>query len=211
MYSQNFLPKLKKHLLPRMLSILQKEGRSIESQALHDQHDRLILLKSDRIYRHNILRINYTTYDTRRSQDVINPITSHCNVMVLNSAYGDHENSGSSHPFCYARVLGVYHVNVVYIGPGMRDYEPIRMEFIWVRWYHRVEVAQAGWGAYRLDKIQFLPMAEEEAFGFVDPLDVMRGCHIIPTFANGKLHTDGKGLSLCARDSSDWISYYVNR
>jgi len=46
------------------------------------------------------------------------------------------------------------------------------MEFIWVRWYHRVE-AEAGWGAYRLDKIQFTPMAEEEAFGFVDPLDVM--------------------------------------
>ena len=182
-----------------------------EDHALHDQPDRSILFKSDRMYRHNVLRVNYTTYDTRRCQDVINPSTSHRHIMVLDSSYDHHQNSASSHPFCYAQVLGIYHVNVIYIGPGMTSYEPIRMEFLWVRWFRRVESPKAGWDAYRLDRIQFPPMAEEDVFGFVDPSDVMRGCHIIPAFASGKLHTDGRGLSHCAHDSSDWVAYYVNR
>ena len=194
-----------------MLSILQKEGRDLEGHALHDQPDRSILFKSDRMYRHNILCINYTTYDTRRSQDVINPATPHRDIMVLNSSYDHHANSELSHPFCYARVLGIYHANVIYIGPGMINYEPIRMEFLWVRWYGRIESVQASWGAHRLDKLQFPLMAQDDAFDFVNPLDVLRGCHIIPTFANGKRHTDGMGISLCAQDSSDWVSYYVNR
>jgi len=26
--------------------------------------------------------------------------------------------------FRYAQVLGIYHANVIYVGPGMLDYEP---------------------------------------------------------------------------------------
>ena len=62
-----------------------------------------------------------------------------------------------------------------------------------------------------LDRIRFGPMAADDTFGFLDPSVVLRGCHIIPAFAKGKLHSDGKGMSLCARDSSDWSEYYVNR
>jgi hypothetical protein len=40
--------------------------------------------------------------------------------------------------------------------------------------------------------------------------DVLRACHIIPAFAKGKHHVNGMGLLWCARDSSDWIEYYVN-
>jgi hypothetical protein len=54
-------------------------------------------------------------------------------------------------------------------------------------------------------------MAHEDAFGFLDPADVLRGCHIIPAFAAKKRYADGKGLSRCAGDSGDWNSYYVNR
>ena len=37
-------------------------------------------------------------------------------------------------------------------------------------------------------------MDEEDAFGFVDPKDVLRGCHILPRFAAGKRHPDGCGM-----------------
>jgi hypothetical protein len=67
------------------------------------------------------MRINYTTYDVRRSQDIINTTTSRHDVMVLADP-GDH--TAASHPFRYARVLGVYHVNVIYVGAGMIDYQP---------------------------------------------------------------------------------------
>jgi hypothetical protein len=85
------------------------------------------------------------------------------------------------------------------------------MEFLWVRWYERVETVSAGWAARKLDRVHFPPVAEEGSFGFIDPADVLRCCHIVPAFSGGKSHTDGRGLSLCARDSSDWAVYYVNR
>ena len=68
------------------------------------------------MYRHHLARFNYTTYDIRRSQDVINPGTSHHDIMLL--ANTDESNSNSKHPFLYARVLGIYHVNVIYTGEG---------------------------------------------------------------------------------------------
>lgn len=167
-----------------------------------------ILFKHDRIYSHNLARINYTTYDVRRCQDVVNPSTSHHNIMVLVDPDGD---PLSDHTFRYGRVLGIYHVNVVYVGPGMVDYQPHRMEFLWVRWYNQQESSQNAWSLRKLDQIQFPSMTEEDAFGFIDPSDVVRSCHIIPAFAKGKLHADGIGLSFCAEDSSDWAAYYVNR
>lgn len=170
-----------------------------------------ILFEHDRIYSHSLMRINYTTYDVRRSQDVINASTSHCHVMLLADSPSNSLDPSPLHPFKYARVLGVYHVNAIYAGPGMIDYKPHRFEFLWVRWFRPIHTISAGWHTRKLDRVQFLPIAEDGAFGFVDPSDIIRSCHIIPRFAKGKLHSDGKGLSLCARDSTDWTEYYVGR
>jgi hypothetical protein len=171
-----------------------------------------VLFKNDHIYQHNVLRVNYTSYDVRRCQDVMNPSTSHHNIIVL----ADLENGtefplASDHPFRYGRVLGVYHANVIYVGHGMINYQPHRLEFLWVRWYENTGVSHNGWLDRKLDRIQFSPMAQEDAFGFVDPLDIVRGCHIIPAFSRGKVHLDGKGMSRCAGDNEDWTEYYVNR
>lgn len=187
-------------------------GRN-NGQGLNDSnisHDS-ILFKHDRIYPHSLFRINYTTYDVRRSQDVVHTSTSHCNIMMLAASSSDEEDTSPSHPFRYARVLGVYHANVVYVGPGMVDYQPQRFEFLWVRWYKVMKTTRTGWTAHRLDCIKFPPLAEDDSFGFVDPSDVLRGCHIMPRFSKGQLHSDGKGLSFCAKDSSDWAQYYVGR
>jgi hypothetical protein len=164
-----------------------------------------LYIKNDMMYKHHLARFNYTTYDVRRGQDVINPNTSHHNVMVL-----AHADSDGAHdcPFWYARVLGIYHVNVVYTGPGMLDYRPRRLEFLWVRWYSNSTVTH-GWNECRLDRLQFPPIAAENALEFVDPKFVLRTCHLIPAFASGKRHVDGIGLSRCAKDSEDWCSYYV--
>lgn len=53
-------------------------------------------------------------------------------------------------------------------------------------------------------------MADEDAFGFVDPADMLRGCHVIPSFADGQLHPDGVAISHCVGDSNDWKYYYIN-
>src|SRR5882724_2799745 len=134
------MPKLKDHLLPRIKAMLLEEGTlNVDANHCHaglmsanrDPNYRerdCVFLQNDRIYRHQLARFNYTTYDIRRAQDVINPGTSHCDIMML-ATRNVETNSEPNHPFMYARVLGIYHANVVYTGEGMVDYQARRFEF----------------------------------------------------------------------------------
>ena len=185
---------------------LQADG-SNKSLALGDWQ--AVVLKHDRFYKHNIMRLNYTAYDVRWEEDTIHAGTSHCNVMTLNSTFAE---DSRKHPFCYARILGIFHANVVYLGEQNVDYHPQRLEFLWVRWYSVDEHVQAGWKALKLDRIRFPPMTNNaKAFGFLDPADVLRGCHLIPAFSQGTVHPDSRHFSSLARDQNDWTVYYVNR
>ena len=116
----------------------------------------------------------------------------------------------SQHPYIYTHVLGIFHVNATYIGPGMINYHLCWIDFLWVCWYQYME-EDAGWDVSSLDRMCFPPMADEHAFGFVDPDDVLRACHIIPQFLCGPRHPDGTGISRCAQDASNWHFYYVNQ
>ncbi|KAJ8592017.1 hypothetical protein M405DRAFT_734033, partial [Rhizopogon salebrosus TDB-379] len=179
---RDFLPNLQRFLLPKIKGILTREnGLATEVTPACSDSEGRILIKADRMYRHNLMRLNYTTYDVRRAQDVVNPSTSHCNIMLL--ADSDDPAAGEQHPYLYARVLGIYHVNATYIGPGMIDYRSHRIDFLWVRWYQCVDRCSSQHTS--LDRVYFPPMAEPDTFGFVDPDDVLRCCHIIPHFAQG--------------------------
>lgn len=173
-----------------------------------------VLFKADRIYAHRLMHFNYTTYDVRRAQDVVNPGTSHCNIMLLsNSASNEGEDTSTfhHHPFLYGRVIGIYHANIIYTGPGMVNYNPNRFDFLWVRWYEVIpNNAPLLDQPYHLDQLTFPPLADKGSFGFVDPADVLRSCHIIPAFREGS-RGNGDGMSKHARDSEDWKTYYVGR
>lgn len=117
-------------------------------------------------------------------------------------------SNSTQHPFSYARVLGIFHANVIYVGPDSRDYLARRMEFLWVRWFELVSPAKNG---LTLDTLRFIPMVDPDAFGFVDPSDVLRACHLIPAFHHGHLHPDRIAMSMMAKDGNDWRQYYVNR
>jgi len=207
-FLQNFWAKLKMHLFARITATRSHgddTGSSFPVSSSTAGLDRLFF-KKECLYEHNVLRINYTTYDVRRAQDVINPNTDHKDIMFLSL-----EDTGDSHQYVYARVLGVYHANVIYTGSDSMSCLERRMEFLWVRWFaHTIdEPAQRSWARRRLDSLKLLPVNDENAFGFVDPANVCRAVHIIPNFAKGRQHPDGKGISLCARDSDDWRQYYI--
>ena len=88
-----------------------------------------------------MIQINYTTYDVRHDQDVIN-LREHCDIMLLahkdcdevlppvssTSASAGKRDKGkkladapTKHPFWYARVIGIYHAMVRHVGPSSRD------------------------------------------------------------------------------------------
>ena len=85
--------------------------------------------------------IHFTTYDVQHGNDIINPGTSHCNIMLLAD---DAKGSLISSHFLDAQVLGGYHVNVIYTGPGMHDFEAHCFDFLWVQWYEIVNPGSSG-------------------------------------------------------------------
>ena len=106
------------------------------------------------------MRLNFTTYDVRRAQDIINPSTSNCNIMILADQISSDLATVSPHPYLYAWVLGIFHVNATYTGPDVAGYYSHRVNFLWVCWYQYVEEG-AGWDALTLDRVCFLPMADD--------------------------------------------------
>ena len=167
-----------------------------------------VLLNKDNIYEHKRVRFHFTAYDVRRGIDIVNAGTPRRDVMLLAD---DAQSSSSPHRFLYARILGAYHANVIYTGPGARDQNPRRINFLWVRWFEVVDPGSSGWSKSRLDFVRFPPMHQNSSFGFLDPRYVLRGCHILPAFAKGRRQLDGVGVSCCAKDGEDYHLYYVGR
>ena len=163
----------------------------------------------DRLYRHKVLRVNYTTYDMRREQDSINPRT-HPDIAVYSREADDDD------PFWYARVLDIFHAKVRYVGPGatrgMQQWQDI--SFLWVRWFERDTQYPAGFEHRRLPRLRFMDAEDPDssAFGFIDPYDVVCASYLMPAFAHGVTEDLLPGASpLARRDGSDddWSYYYV--
>ena len=169
-----------------------------------------IQIVDNTLYRHKTLRVNYTTYDLRRQQDSINPRT-HPDIMLLS-----HEDAASddAHPYWYARVIGIFHVDVTHTGPLSKSSHKQRVNFLWIRWFGRDLPFKAGWQARRLHRIGFLNAKESGAFGFLDPALVVRGIHLIPAFAQGKTNELLSPARSVARmpfsETEDWQYHYVN-
>jgi hypothetical protein len=162
----------------------------------------------NRIYHHKTVRFNYTTYDLRRDEDSVNP-ERHADVMLLS-----HEDDTTDpHPYWYARVIGIFHIFVQIRDPITRKFsDPKRFDVLHVRWFGRNLSVQSGWKAKRLHQIGFIPSSNPDAFGFLDPAQVIRGVHLIPRFAGGRT-SEYMEPSICRKLSEgneDWVNFYVN-
>ncbi|KDQ51528.1 hypothetical protein JAAARDRAFT_199000 [Jaapia argillacea MUCL 33604] len=202
---RDFVTRLKDHLLQR----LRKNGNTQDETPFTNTDRQSIVFQNDRIYIHRTMHINFTTYDVRQAYDNINPKTDRCDVMVL--AKEDDDNV-ASHPFWYARVIGIYHVNVVELDDSGVIPPVRRVDFLHVRWFGRDLDWWSGWKAKRLDRIGFIPESDEDAFGFLDPADVIRGCHLIPAYAEGRTRMLLRYSLISQGDEQDdWERFYVNR
>ncbi|KAG8727267.1 hypothetical protein FRC10_006273, partial [Ceratobasidium sp. 414] len=166
-----FILQLKRHLLACFLG-------SRDHPDFSDDKLGLIQLQKGRMYRHRTLRVNYTTYDVLRDQDVINPSTPHCFALLpAESAPGSED-----HPYIYAKILGVYHARVSY-GRNL----PRRMDFVHVRWLYYDYERPGGWETNQLDRLSYIKCETDQdiadSFDFIDPKNIIRAAHLIPEFA----------------------------
>ncbi|KAK0243613.1 hypothetical protein EDD85DRAFT_918032 [Armillaria nabsnona] len=191
-----FIRKLKDHLLSRILD---------SNDEFTDLHRQNLIIVDNRLYSHQILRINYTTYDARRNQDSINPCT-HSDIMALSPfMQADFDSNNDAHPYLYARVIGIFHATSI-------DRTAKNLQFLWVRWYAFDSSIPSGFRAKHLPCIGFLPGDDPQAFGFVDPNDVLHASHVMPAYVYGQT-SDILPPSICRRSNEndmDWAHYYVD-
>ncbi|KAI0631037.1 hypothetical protein C8Q77DRAFT_179262 [Trametes polyzona] len=117
----------------------------------------------------------------------------------------------SPHPFLYARVLGIFHVNA-YIA-DRADAEPVCIHVLWVRWYDVDLRKPWGFEACRLPRLTFASL-DDTPFGFISPHQVLRASHIIPAFYHGRSDSALPGYSIARdadedEDDQDWNYYEV--
>jgi len=116
----------------------------------------------------------------------------------------------------YARVLGIYHANVWTSDSRVPGGDQVRrMDFLQVRWFGAEPGHKHGFACARLPKIGFVPETDEFAFGFLDPMHIIRGCHLIPAFAAGRTSELLSNPRSAARlrnpdETDDWMNFYVN-
>ena len=136
----------------------------------------------------------------RRDQDSINPRTR-SDIMVLSR---DEEDL---HPYWYARVIGIFHAVV-----RVDKQRPVPVDFLWVRWYGLDTEHRSGFQAKRLHQVGFTTSSDPDAFGFVNPADVLRAVHLIPRFRLGRTR-QLLSKSVARREEEedqDYHRYYVN-
>lgn len=201
-FLQNFVPRLKDHCIARLTDL----ELASEDLAYTDQDRDKLVIYNDTLYQHSTAQFNFTTYDLQRDRDVINTNTAKCDIIVASRE----DDVEGRHPFWYARVLSVFHVRVSH---GPTKSERKRIEVLFVRWFGMDPDWEGGHDSCRLDRVGFVPFEGDEdgpAFGFLDPATVVRGCHMIPSFV------EGKTMNLLPpsrfRDSDgDYVNYYVNK
>ncbi|RDB18275.1 hypothetical protein Hypma_000641 [Hypsizygus marmoreus] len=198
--TKNFLPNLQEHILER-LAHPEWSGNGLE---FTPEERGKVFIVGNRFYRHKVLRVNYTTYDVRRGQDSMNPRTQ-ADIMVLP------RDENASHPFEYARIVGIFHVDVILNTSGANR-TPVSIEVLLVRWFHVDAAHRAGFKKKRLHRIQFIPENDAGAFGFLNPDEVIRGAHLIPAFHFGGTDAllQGETIARLEGEVDDWTYFYVN-
>ncbi|KAI0715990.1 hypothetical protein C8T65DRAFT_606466 [Cerioporus squamosus] len=163
-----------------------------------------------RLYIHKIMRVNYTSYDMRREQDSINPRT-HIDIMML-------APPGSAHPYLYARVISIFHVNAYRLDPEdhTNTPDPEMLHILWLRWYNLDQTRPGGFRHFRPHRVQLAPL-DDEAFGFISPGQVLRGVHIVPAERFGRSEQPTLPYRMLMPETpsdrqprkEDWNYYYV--
>jgi hypothetical protein len=200
-FHQHFIPKLKDHILFR----LRKLDISYCDHTFTNEERNTVIIPNHTIYSLQTMQVHYITYDLRHEYDTVNPRT-HADVMVLSG------ETKPTHPYWYARVLGIYQVEAWLANANVRQPVKQHLDILWVRWLAPPQNYQSGLNQARLPKVAFVEESDSDAFGFLDPSQVIRGAHLIPAFASERGTSAlryGKSLARPGEELDDWEEHYV--
>ncbi|KAI0073999.1 hypothetical protein K474DRAFT_1718136, partial [Panus rudis PR-1116 ss-1] len=77
-----FLVKLQNHLLGRL-----RQPDTADDGTIYPRSEQVeVIISEQRLFNPKTCRVNYTTYDMRRAQDVLNP-RKHADIMTLSSDF----------------------------------------------------------------------------------------------------------------------------
>ncbi|CAA7270454.1 unnamed protein product [Cyclocybe aegerita] len=197
---KDFLPRLKDHLLARIDQRPHGGDQLVYSDTEHENLE----IKHDRMYTHQTCRINYTTYDVRRDQDLVKASGPRQDIMVPVGSSGNE--------YSYTRILSIFHVNVIDLClPAGSKLPAERLEFLFVRWFGKEPGWDSGFTKRRLPRIGFVHESEPNVFSFVDPSNVIHAVHLIPVFVDGHISSLLTYSRLAQEeDQDDWHAFYVN-
>jgi len=171
---QDFVPHLKDHILGRLFN----RPYDGDENPFTDEQRRHLTFLNNQIYRHKVLRTNYTSYDLRRCQDLFNPRTQADFMTFFHE--DDSQDQEEPFPYWFGRILGIFHAKVNYVGLDLPMIQEESVDFLFVRWYGRDETG--GWRSKKLHRIGFVPGNDLSAFGFLDPKEIIHAIHLIPAF-----------------------------
>jgi hypothetical protein len=217
------------YAIPTLERLVKEDSSAGSVDTSANDRDRIVIDK-ERLYQHQILNVHFTSYEGRRERDIVNPNTSRRDIMCLiapdtsddedasvegakagkEADTSEEAGSAPKHRFCYGRLLGIYHVNVIYSGRGSLDRRPRRFDLLWVRWFEEIGGPNS-WSDGQLDRLRFYPLHSPDAVGFLDPSHVLRACHLISRFSLGKVEGHAPEYSRIAKADEDWVEYLVNR
>jgi hypothetical protein len=132
-----------------------------------DDERNSVIIPNGTIYSVQTMQLHYATYDMRREYNNIN-LRTHSDVMVFSG------ETTPSHPYWYAHVFAIYHMET-WLDNGD---QPVK-EFLWVRWLASLRGHESGMTHARLLKVAFVEESDTDAFGFLDPRQVIRGAWTI--------------------------------
>ncbi|KAG2339319.1 hypothetical protein BDR05DRAFT_891989, partial [Suillus weaverae] len=159
---KNFIPRLKDHVLYR----LRKLDISHCDHTFTDEEHNSVIIPNNMIYSVQTMQVHYTTYDLRREYDTVSPRT-HADIMVLSGEITP------THPYWYAHILGIYHMETWINRDDGAQPNRHHLEFLWVRWLAPLQSYKSGMKCTRLPKVTFVDESNPDAFGFLDPGQVV--------------------------------------
>jgi hypothetical protein len=170
-----------KHHIAQRLPRVKQTGLPANDQDIGN-----VQIERECVFTHLTMRINYTTYDLCRDSKVISLKRQPDIMVAAEQTWESEEDLDADHlVYMYARVIGIYHVEVKDMHEHQFNIPTERLDVLHVRWFDYEPEWEFGWKYRWEERLWFVPGDRDDAFGFLDPDDIICSVHLKPASSQG--------------------------